>query len=143
MHDLTRTYDLLEAPCWVIDILPRQVPAGSPGSYFAVERHYLAHPQVEALRARHVGLLLKLSCYYDLCVSTDAGEHWSENPEPALWPLLLRGHLDVSIPSAQALLVADADDTHLTLYNPSSDLLDLVRQLSSSEGLFVWQPPRA
>ena len=30
--------ELLQCPYWIIDILPSQVPADSPGQYFAVEK---------------------------------------------------------------------------------------------------------
>ena len=33
--------ELLQAPCWIIDILPEQVPADGPGQYFAVEKYFL------------------------------------------------------------------------------------------------------
>ena len=33
--------ELLQAPYWIVDILPEQVPADGPGQYFAVERYYL------------------------------------------------------------------------------------------------------
>ena len=31
--------ELLQLPCWNIDILPEQVPKDSPGQYFAVEKY--------------------------------------------------------------------------------------------------------
>lgn len=134
---------MLEKPYWVIDVLPKQVPAGGGGRFFAIEQHLLAHPQLEALRARFASVLLKLNCYYDIEVSTDAGETWAANPEPPeLFPLL-EGYLHAAIPSEDALIVADGCDTHMTLYNPSDDLLDLIKQIAASEGLFVWQPPQA
>lgn len=32
--------DLLQKPYWIIDILPKQVPADSSGQYFAVEKYF-------------------------------------------------------------------------------------------------------
>ena len=34
--------ELLQTPCWIIDILPGQVPKDSPGQYFAVEYYMIA-----------------------------------------------------------------------------------------------------
>ena len=134
--------ELLEKPYWVIDILPKQVPADSPGRFFAVEQLLLAHPQVEALRARKLSVLLKLYCYHDLRISTDYGETWTENPDPGELSSALDSELYLLLPDEEALITADPGDIYMTLYNPSDDLLALVRQLAESEGLFVWQPPK-
>ena len=32
-------------------------------------------------------------------------------------------------------------DFDMTVYNPDSRILDLIKTLAGSEGLFVWQPP--
>ena len=32
------------------------------------------------------------------------------------------------------------DDTHLTVFDPDPELLELIRQIASGEGLFVWKP---
>ena len=39
-----------------------------------------------------------------------------------------------------AMLVHASDDTYMTVYNPSPDLLDMLRALAGAEGLFVWKP---
>ena len=44
--------DLLQTPYWIIDILPMQVPADSPGQFFAVERYYLAEERMALRRSR-------------------------------------------------------------------------------------------
>ena len=64
-----RVEQLFQAPCWVIDPLPFQVPAGSEGQFFAVEDHWLKPPQITELRQRFVRLLQKLNCYCDLEVA--------------------------------------------------------------------------
>ena len=55
---------------------------------------------------------------------------------------LQRGHLCILIDDGESLITASGGDTNLTLYNPSPALLDLVRQLSTAAGLFLWQPPK-
>ncbi len=134
--------ELLEKPYWVIDILPKQVPAESPGRFFAVERFLLAHPQVEELKARKLSVLLKLYCYYDLRISTDYGETWVGNPDPEELSRAAGSELYLLLPDEDALITADPGDIYMTLYNASDDLLALVHQLAASEGLFVWQPPQ-
>ena len=39
-----------------------------------------------------------------------------------------------------AMILSEPDDTHMTLFNPDEELLGLIRDLASSEGLFVWKP---
>jgi hypothetical protein len=52
--------ELLNTPYWIIDILPKQVPAGSAGQYFAIEK-YLRETQLSDIKKKHVNLILKLN----------------------------------------------------------------------------------
>jgi hypothetical protein len=38
------------------------------------------------------------------------------------------------------MIALDSNDHYMTLYNPEEELLELVRSLAISEGLFVWKP---
>ena len=136
---------LLASPYWVIDLLPMQVPEDSRGQFFDVERYYLQEPQYERLCRQFADVLLKLNCYYDLLVNRNSGDEWVKNSEPAtlaswLTGCLRHGHLCILVNDGDALITASGGDTHLTLYNPSEDLLQLVSQLASAAGLFVWKP---
>ena len=137
-----RLEQLLGAPCWVIDMLPRRVPRDGGGQFFAVEQYYLQGPQRDHLCRQFADVLLKLNCYHDLLVCH--GDEWVKNPEPAnlvawLVEALQHGHLWALIGDGDTLITASGGDTHLTLYNPSPELLELVRQLVTSSGLFLWQ----
>ena len=127
--------ELLEMPYWVVDILPRQVPADSPGQYFAVERHYLEESQFAQVKQRHIDLVLKLNCYFDLALDDEQ----EVNPSPARVVQEMNRRY-VCIRMGDALIVSEPDDTCLTIYNPSDELLALVRQLAMGEGLYLWQP---
>jgi hypothetical protein len=134
---------LLEQPYWVIDMLPKQVPQGGRGQYFAVEQYYLEEPQHTSLCRRFADVLLKLNCYHDLLVTHD--DEWVKNPDPAvlaewLTDSLQHGHLCALIDDDVALITASGGDTYMTLYGPSPALLELVGQLASAAGLFLWQP---
>ena len=50
-------------------------------------------------------------------------------------------HIDAILDDA--LIVSESDDTYMTVYNASEELLDLIRKIAMSEGLFVWQPDNA
>ena len=134
---------LLEKPYWVIDTLPKQVPQGSKGQYFTVEQFYRQEPRHGRLCLRFADVLLKLNCYHDLHINHE--DKWHKNPEPAvlvawLTEALKHGHLCAVIDDSDALITVSGGDTHLTLYNPSSSLLELIGQLASAHGLFLWQP---
>lgn len=147
-QNMSESYDkkveeLLEKPYWVIDMLPWQVPQDGKGQFFAVERYYLQEPRYGRLCSQFAEVLLKVNCYHDLHVSH--GDEWVKNPEPValtawLTDALKHGHLCALIDNDAALITASSGDIHLTLYNPSSSLLELVRQLASAVGLFLWQP---
>lgn len=137
---------LLEAPYWVIDMLPQQVPQESGGQFFAVEKYYLDAPQHELLYRRFADVLLKLNCYYDLVVNCAPSDKWVKNPLPEtlcswLTKSLRHGHLCILLDDEDALITASSGDSYLTLYNPSQALLQFVRPLVAASGLFLWQPP--
>ena len=100
--------DYFERPYWIVDILPFQVPADSPGQYFTVEEYYLRKPRWQALRRKYLEILLKLNCYYDMEVTADpVGDGdlvgdidpdgwpecgWQKNPAPeTLEKLIMEG----------------------------------------------------
>ena len=136
--DLTER--LLEQACWVIDILPRQVPADGAGQYFAVEQFLMTVPQLEDLYARFARLILKLNCYYDIILGSE--EEWYEEPMPEhLWAKIIRcadgGYLNLLFPKEEALITLSGGDLYMTLYGSSKELLETVKQLAGAEGLFV------
>ena len=136
--------NLLEQPYWVIDFLPLQVPQEARGQFFAIEQYYLTEPRHERLCRQFADVLLKLNCYHDLTVN-HSGDDWVKNPEPealVAWlnEALQHGHLCALIDEGDSLITASGGDLCMTLYNPSPDLLSLVKQLASATGLFLWQP---
>ena len=127
----------LNSPFWVIDFLPYQVPADGKGQFFTVEDYFLKFPQIESLHWQFLSVLLKLNCYYQIKVAV--GDQWIDNPDPELIQKQIGGRgLDVLIKNT--LIQYTRDDTHMTVYNPTEELLELLRILAQSEGLFVWKP---
>lgn len=127
--------ELLEAPYRVIDILPKQVKKDSPGQYFAVERYFLDAPQFDAIKQKHINLILKLNCYCSLSLDDEE----QQNPAPErIADRMRRQHLCIRID--ESLIVSEPDDTYLTVYGADRKLLDLIRPIAAAEGLFVFQP---
>ena len=125
--------ELLNAPYWIIDILPKQVPASNAGQYFAIEQ-YLRDTQLSDIKKKHVNLILKLNCYRD--ISLDEDKEINISPEKIADAIHKRY---VIIMVNDAMIVSEPEDTYLTIYNPDEDLLTLIRELASGEGMFVWK----
>lgn len=137
--------EYLEKPYWVIDILPKQVPADSKGQYFKIEEYYLEHPQIDIIYKKFINILLKLNCYEDIDASND-GEKWIKNPTPhELEAALSRSMADrqmlyIILKSADVMITVNSDDIYMTIYHPTEECLELIGSLAISEGLFMWKP---
>ena len=127
--------ELLETPYHIIDILPEQVKADSPGQYFAVERYWLSEPWISGIKRRHADLVLKLNCYR--AVSLDEEAEPNPDPERIAEAILTRC---VCIRIDNALITSAPDDLYLTVYNADEALLKLLETLCIGEGLYLWQP---
>ena len=133
--------DYLEKPYWLIDILPKQVPANSRGQYFKIERYWLQQPQFGSICHQFASLLMKLNCYYKVSVADADGSASDSLQHECLEKMLASGDaVYIVMDSENAMIGFNGDDHYMTLYNPSKELLELVSLLASSEGLFVWKP---
>ena len=127
--------ELLQCPYWIVDILPSQVPEDSPGQFFSVEEYFLQGDRIEDIKQKHIDLVLKLNCYRDISISDET----VVNPLPKhIADEMKKRYLYNML--GESMIVSEPDDTHLTVFNPDSQLLELIRQIASGEGLFVWKP---
>lgn len=127
--------ELLQCPYWIVDILPAQVPKDSPGQYFAVEEYFLQGNRIKEIKQKHINLILKLNCYADILISDET----VVNPLPEhIADEMQKRYLYIMV--GESMILSEPDDTHLTVFNPDSQLLELIRQIASGEGLFVWKP---
>ena len=127
--------ELLQCPYWIIDIMPSRVPADSPGQYFAIEKYFLQGDRLESIKQKHIDLILKLNCYRDISISDE--DVCNPLPEHVADEMKNR-YLYIMIDDS--MILSEPDDTHLTVFNPDSELLELIRQIASGDGLFVWKP---
>ena len=128
--------ELLQKPYWIIDIFPEQVPADSPGQFFAIEKYYLEKERIRAIKQKHINLILKLNCYRSISIDEDP----VIDPDPEYIDAeMRRRYLYVFI--GDAMILSEPDDTHMTVFNPDEKLLELIKTIAAGEGLFVWQPP--
>ena len=144
-----RIDELLEKTYWIVDILPKQVPKDSAGQYFAIEEYYLKEPQVSVLRQKLARIILKLNCYYDIYVINDFDGEGIEsairNPSPDDLNNMFVGKYAINricllIGGVDTLIVSNKDDTYLTVYGPTAQLLNMIRLLAQAEGMYVWKP---
>ena len=127
--------ELLQCPYWIIDILPSQVCEDSPGQFFSVEEYFLQGDRIEEIKQKHIDLVLKLNRYRDISISDET----VVNPLPKhIADEMKKRYLYIMV--GESMVLSEPDDTHLTVFNPDSQLMDLIRQLASGEGLFVWKP---
>lgn len=123
--------ELLEKPYWIIDILPKQVPKDGPGQYFAIEDFFLEE-RLPEIKKKHINVILKLNCYMDIMIDDE------KNPSPEqIRNIMLERYVYIML--GDAMILSEPDDTHLTAFNPDEGLLNLIKEISSSEGLFVWK----
>ena len=131
--EIEKIENLLESPYVIIDILPEQVPADSGGQYFAVEEYFLQESQRSVIKQKHANVILKLNCCEDIFIEGEM------NPTPKnIVKAIKARHIDVILDDV--LITSEPDDTYMTVYNAREELIELLRKISISEGLFVWQP---
>jgi len=129
---MDRIEELLQAPYWIIDILPMQVPKDSPGQYFAIE-DYILKEQLTEIKRKHINVILKLNCYMDISIEEES------NPAPEKIAVVMKDRY-IYIMIGNSMILSEPDDTHMTVFNPDEQLLELIRTISTAEGLFVWKP---
>ena len=135
---------IMERPYWIIDILPKRVPDTSKGQYAKIEQYYLAEPHVTALREKFAEIILKLSCYYAIGLSTDCGDCWLAAPTPKIIEKNIMNcvganSLYISTSSPECLITIDGCDAYMTVYDPDDEQIDILKQLAGAVGLFMWQ----
>jgi hypothetical protein len=135
----------LACPYWIIDILPKQVPANGRGQYFRIENHLLQPAHKEVLSKKFFQILIKLNCYDDIEVLHTA-TGWTFNPPPQTleeWiaeSMLKNQMLYLLFKGSDSMITISGDDTYMTLYNASKEMLHLTCMIAQSVGMFVWAP---
>ena len=135
---------IMERPYWIIDILPKRVPENSDGEYLQVEQYYLSEPHITALREKFLEIILKLSCYYAVNISTDCGDSLLDAPNPDtleknIMNCVEAKSLYISISSPECLITIDGCDTYMTVFDSDKELIEILKQLAGAVGLFMWQ----
>ena len=126
--------ELLLTPYRIIDILPKRVPKDSPGQYFPIAS-YLEKNRMQRIKEKQTDLILKLNCYKAISIND---EEEINPPVEKIVEAMEKEYVFFRVD--EAMILAEAEDTHMTLFNPDEELLDLIKTLAKGEGLFVWKP---
>ncbi len=134
---------ILEKPCYVIDILPKQVPADAKGNFFAVEEYLLSHERQFHLQDKFAGIMLRLMCYYPVSVYAYGDGKLTRHPTPEMVAEAINGVTDVLylLCGEETLFVFEKDCLHVSVYHPGEDMGNLICDLAKSAGLF-WRKAR-
>lgn len=135
---------IIEFQYWIIDILPKRIPDHRSVSYSKVEQYYLSEPRITELRRKQAEIIIKLSSYYDIQLSTDNGESFSEmivpnDIEKLFIACVGARSLYIAIQSPECLITLDGCDTYMTVYTSEGEEPELIKQLADSVGLFLWK----
>jgi hypothetical protein len=137
--------NIMESPYWIIDILPKRVPEDRSAAYSKGEQYYLSEPRITELRRKQAEIIIKLSSYYDIQLSTDHGDIFSKSTIPddiekQFIACVGAESLYVGIKSPESIITLDGCDTYMTAYTSDEEMLELIGQLAGSAGLFIWKP---
>ncbi len=125
---------LMEQHCWILDILPKRVPAENAEKYTDLEKIFL---HTEELERKFFNVLMKLRCYYNFKVVLPDGKKIDDISADVLKELV--GHRYIQILVDEALIVSDPDDMYMSLFNPSDEMLEIIKTIGDSEGICVWK----
>lgn len=123
--------ELLQKPYWIIDMLPEQVPKESKGQFFEIERFFLESSRRASIKQKHINMLLKLNCFYQISIDGEV------NPSPER---IVEAAMEHGIMVGEAIILSEPDELHMTVYNPDEKMVKLITAISLGEGLFVWKP---
>ena len=131
---------LLEKTCYIIDFLPYQVPKACGGHFFEVENYLLNHYERYGIRERFIRIILKIMCYYPVCI---LWVKWIDQPSPGqvaeIIDAIMKNHsgdMNMVFDKKDALLQFSRDCLHLSIYNPDEEMRVLFEQIAISEGMF-------
>ena len=137
--------DFLKRPYVVVDIFPRQISPSFARHYLEVEKSIMSYANYPHIYKKFTWLILKLCCYVPVSLSID-GEKWKKNPTPQEFDELVTTCseedlcLYILVGKNEGLFTFTWKDHYMTLYGVGGPLLDIIRELATSEGLFIWKP---
>lgn len=132
---------LLNTPCYLIDILPLQVPANCGGQYFTIDAYFRRTKTLRTFYQKITTILLKLNCYYDFEVHNNKKHRKNPTPENLKKQIKTcinsrNGSISIFVNGENTMIVINGDDLHVSIYNPDKTMKALLRKLTKSEGLF-------
>lgn len=142
---ISKIDELINKPCYLIDIFPHMVPQTPDDRYFMIEEYF--QNDRETWNEKFRNFLLKLYCYHDFWVLSR--KEAAKNPEPSLLVEWIqhcfegdwreRDYINIILSDCNAMVILNGDDLYMKLYNPDEQLKELASQLAGAEGFFFYQ----
>lgn len=131
---------LLQQPCHIIDFLPRQVMPHEASCFFAVEHYFLRRKMLHRTADSFVRIILKALCYFECWAKLKTWQHPPDCHATAkaitLVVMTQKGEVLLLLPQENTLLVVTGGDLHLSIYNSSDNVTEILQALAASEGFF-------
>lgn len=135
--------ELLEKPCYVIDLLPQRVSKTADGQFSDIECYLLNSDWHNKIANKFEIIIFKLMCYYHVSILMN---DWIDYPKPEVIDKAINeimkshyGTLNIVFPEENVLLVFEWDCLNLSIYNPPKSMIEIMEKLALTEGLFLWQ----
>ena len=139
------TDTLFGSPYWLLDIVPSQIPQSRAADYAALERAYRQTEKLAALYSLFAELLAVVSKRYAAVLTVFPEDKQTEAPSGRQIAEAVRTHSRRGavqlLPKERSLLVLDAEDLYMTVYQPQPALLSLLRTEAEKRNLFLWRHP--
>lgn len=131
---------LLQKPFAVIDIFPAQVPADRGSIYLETESLFLDNGESGRVARKFARILVKLHCYFDMDMHTEGWDSGisAEMLEKAVRRTMKNNQdgLGLLLAQERTLICLEGRSLHMTVYQPSSRVREILKPLAQSEGLF-------
>ena len=132
---------LLKEECYVIDFLPKKVPEEYIERFLEVEEYFLQGNEWEHIKESFIRILLKLQCY---CSFRVYNEHWYEEFSICELADMLNhvltssnGYMNMLSIDNKLLICIEGSTLNFSIYNATEDILALLSEMATAEGLYI------
>ncbi len=132
---------LLENDYWIIDIFPEQIPEDRQKEYSKLTERYFEKSELAKLHRQYADIMAEISGKYHTAMLCLPEDEWIVSPdENAVRDAVVRhterGCVHLLVPQAQTLISLQSEDLYITVYDPSDEILTLLKQTVPQKGFY-------